>query len=108
VSTATTDYGWDWDARYAAWCELDVPDGWRAEITGEGITVTPPPMVPHVYVASIIDRALNAALPDDVLVLQAPGVAFAHLNRLYEPDLIIVPRETIPAPSTPLPPSGRY
>jgi hypothetical protein len=70
--------------------------------------VTPPPMVPHVYVASIIDRALNAALPDDVLVLQAPGVAFAHLNRLYEPDLIIVPRETIPAPSTPLPPSGRY
>jgi hypothetical protein len=42
-----------------------VPEGWRAEITEGGITVTPPPTVPHVYIASIIHRALNAALPAD-------------------------------------------
>lgn len=95
MSTATVEYGWDWDALYAAWCELDVPDGWRAEITEEGITVTPPPMVPHVYVASIIHRALVAVLPEDVHVFQAPGVAFSHLNRLYEPDLIVVPHVAV-------------
>ncbi|HJU97104.1 MAG TPA: Uma2 family endonuclease [Jiangellaceae bacterium] len=95
MSTATVDHGWDWDSLYAAWRQLDVPDGWRAEITEEGITVTPPPMVPHVHVASIIHRTLNAALPADVLVLQAPGVAFSHLTRLYEPDLIVVPHAAV-------------
>jgi hypothetical protein len=40
VSTATTDYGWDWDALYAAWCELRDPR--RAHGFGEVIALPIP------------------------------------------------------------------
>lgn len=33
MSTATVSYGWDWEALLRTWQELDVPEGWRAEIT---------------------------------------------------------------------------
>jgi hypothetical protein len=46
------------DARWAyllrAWQELDIPEGWRAEIREEGIVVTPPPSAAHGTTAVVL------------------------------------------------------
>lgn len=43
---------------------MDVPDGWRAEIMGEGINVTPPPGQAPNLIAGRVDRVLAPAVPD--------------------------------------------
>lgn len=40
-----------WDYLRDAWQELDVPEGWRAEIEGGAITLVPPPDPGHNLIA---------------------------------------------------------
>jgi len=92
---ATVEQDWSWDSLYAAWRELDVPEGWHAEITEEGITVTPPPTVQHTSVVEAVQTRLHAAVLPSVAVYQRLGLSFPHLRRLYEPDLVVIPRQAL-------------
>jgi hypothetical protein len=37
-----------WESLLRIWRDLDVPEGWRPELTAEGIIVTPPPGEPTI------------------------------------------------------------
>ncbi|NIH78254.1 Uma2 family endonuclease [Amycolatopsis viridis] len=106
MSSAVTGYGWDWQALLRTWQELDVPEGWRAEITEGGVTMTPPPGNGHSNIAELVNRALVRAAPDERAVLQTLGIAISGASRLYQPDLVVVPRrelltrpDTVPVPA---------
>jgi hypothetical protein len=47
MSTAFAGSMQAWDYLLDTWRELQVPEGWRAELTAEGIQMTPPPGGPH-------------------------------------------------------------
>ncbi|NYI89155.1 hypothetical protein HNR02_002478 [Amycolatopsis endophytica] len=82
MSSAMVGYGWEWEALLRTWQQLDVPEGWRAEITEGGVTMTPPPGNGHNKIANRIDRALHRTVPDDWAVLQELGIAIRGLSRL--------------------------
>lgn len=85
------------------WRELDVPDGWRAEIIDGDIRLMPPPGNPHNLIAELIHRALLRAIPGDWGVYQTLGVWLALLNKLYVPDLVVMPRSALRNAASPVP-----
>lgn len=97
MSSATTSYGWEWEGLLRAWQELDVPEGWRAEITEGGVTMTPPPGNGRNRIAHLVHRALGRAVPDDRDILQTLGIAIRGASRLYQPDLVVVPDRELSA-----------
>ncbi|MEU5161302.1 Uma2 family endonuclease [Streptomyces sp. NPDC020875] len=83
-----------WDLILETWRELDVPEGWHAEIDGDQITLAPPPHRHHNHITEGVQRALyGGGLPKDLGLYQTLGVQITPLQRLYVPDLVIVPRE---------------
>ena len=94
-----------WDYFLGTWKELDVPDGWRAEIVDDnGVLLVAPPSDPHNYIAVRITRALNGVVPDDWDVYQTLGVQFPAIERLYMPDLVVMPESVVLDPEqTPCP-----
>lgn len=44
--------------------ELDVPEGWRAEVIEERIVLTPPPGCGHHLIASRATKSLVRSIPD--------------------------------------------
>ncbi|TVT59053.1 Uma2 family endonuclease [Amycolatopsis rhizosphaerae] len=97
MGTIPVEFGSDWDALLRAWWELDVPEGWRAEILEGGVTVSPPPGNGHNLIADLAHRGLVRAVPVDWSVLQTLGVSIPGVKRLYEPDLVVVPRAELVA-----------
>jgi Uma2 family endonuclease len=95
MTAAAVHPWWEWDGLLQTWRELDVPQGWRAEITEDGITMTPPPSAPHNRIAGILDRTLNRALPDHLGVYQTLGIAIPTVGRLYIPDVCVVPIDAL-------------
>ncbi|MFD9958125.1 Uma2 family endonuclease [Amycolatopsis sp. NPDC058986] len=90
--------GQGWDALLRTWRELDVPEGWRAEIIEGGIVVmTPPPGRGHNLIADVLHPAVKTAVPREWAVLQTLGVSVPGLCRIYEPDLVVVPRAVVSA-----------
>lgn len=90
--TAAAVHPWrGWNGLLQTWRELDVPHGWRAEIIEDGITMTPPPSHEHNDIASLVDRTLSRALPDEFRVYQTLGVAIPVVDQLYIPDVCVVP-----------------
>ncbi|MDA8369288.1 MAG: Uma2 family endonuclease [Nocardiopsaceae bacterium] len=78
------------------WRELDVPDGWRAEIIDDnGVVLVAPPSDPHNFIAGRINRALLKTIPDDWDVYQTLGVWIALLEKLYVPDLLVMPTSVV-------------
>jgi Uma2 family endonuclease len=77
------------------WCELDVPEGWRPEVTTEGITMTPPPASAHNIVAERLHRMLVAVLNPSFGVYQTLGVAVPSVKGIYMPDLCVVPEKVL-------------
>lgn len=98
MSTAAVDHGWGWDALLRTWRDLDVPGGWSAEIVEGGIFVmTPPPGRGHNLIADVLHPAVKAAVPKDWVVAQTLGLSIPRLCRIYEPDLVVVPRAVLAA-----------
>ena len=97
MSTASLSLGGDWDALLRVWQELDVPEGWRAEILEAGVTMTPPPGNGHNVIADVVNHALVRANPGDWAILQTLGVSIRQAKRLYEPDFVVVPRAELRA-----------
>ncbi|WP_405657779.1 Uma2 family endonuclease [Streptomyces sp. RK9] len=84
-----------WDYLLQAWRELDVPEGWHAEIDEGQIVLVPPPHRHHNGIAAALHRALNKALPEEMEVYQTLGIHIAALDKLYVPDVVVAPREAV-------------
>lgn len=102
VEPAMTEENTTWELLLRTWQELDFPEGWRAEIRGEGVIVVPPPSNEHGRTASKVHRALDRVAPEDITAIQNIGVEVAALGKLYIPDLVFVAEAAIPAGSTPV------
>ncbi|MER6120215.1 Uma2 family endonuclease [Streptomyces sp. NPDC001743] len=89
--------GRPWDYLLRTWQELDVPEGWRAEIDEGQIVLVPPPHAHHNGIAAKVQRRLYANLPDELEIYQTLGVHVAPLDKLYVPDLVVMPAELIDA-----------
>ncbi|MEV2274474.1 Uma2 family endonuclease [Nocardiopsis sp. NPDC049922] len=89
-----------WDYLLRTWQELDVPDGWRAEILNDnGVVLVPPPSDPHNIIASLVHRVLVRSVPDEWHVFQTLGVQVSAVERLYVPDVIVMPEDVVLDPS---------
>ncbi|KUJ69782.1 restriction endonuclease [Streptomyces albus subsp. albus] len=86
-----------WDYLVRTWQELDVPEGWRAEIDEGSITLVPPPGLRHNVIAIDVQRALYRCLPEGLDVFQTLGVHITPLERLYVPDLVVIERALVTA-----------
>lgn len=85
-----------WENLVETWRELDVPEGWRAEIIEEQIVMTPPPDRPHNMIADLVHRALVRGTPEDWAIFQTAGVSVPMRSGLFIPDLVVIPRERLP------------
>ncbi|HVV18121.1 MAG TPA: Uma2 family endonuclease [Pseudonocardiaceae bacterium] len=87
-----------WAALLAAWQELEVPAGWRAEVMGEqGLTLTPPPGNGHNVIVELVHRTLARTVPDDWGLYQTLGVSIPMRLKLFVPDLVVIPRAVVAA-----------
>ncbi|WP_236793982.1 Uma2 family endonuclease [Amycolatopsis sp. GM8] len=103
MSTAVVGTSLSWDYLLDTWRELDVPEGWRPELTVEGIHMTPPPGGPHNLIADLVHRALIGGCPDDCGIFQTQGVGIRQIGGIYVPDFCVAPRAAIPHNSDPVP-----
>ena len=94
-----------WDYVLGTWKELNVPEGWRAEIIDDnGVVLVAPPSDPHNIIADRVNRALLRVIPDDWGVYQTLGIQLSKVERLYMPDLVVMPESIVLDPSrTPCP-----
>lgn len=92
-----------WDELLYQWQELDVPEGWRAEIVEERIVMSPPPGHGHNQIADLVHRDLVPVIPRSWAIFQTAGVSVPLRNSLFIPDLVVVPRAQVPADDDPAP-----
>lgn len=94
VSTVMVELPDSWSSLLRTWRELDIPEGWRAEITELGVTLMPPPRVPNGNIADLVHKTLvRADLPDEWAFHQTMGVRIRPLDQLYIPDILVIPRD---------------
>ncbi|WP_405848777.1 Uma2 family endonuclease [Streptomyces niveus] len=86
-----------WEYLLETWRELDVPEGWRAEIDEARIFLVPPPHAHHNGIAAKVQRALYRNLAEDLEIYQTIGVHIAPLDKLYVPDLVVMPSDAVDA-----------
>ncbi|MER7758778.1 Uma2 family endonuclease [Streptomyces sp. NPDC097619] len=92
------DHGSDglpWDYLLQSWRELDVPEGWRAEIDEGRITLVPPPHRHHNSIAARLQRALYGVMPPEWDCYQTLGIEVARLGKLYVPGLVVMPTDVV-------------
>ncbi|WP_231626766.1 Uma2 family endonuclease [Streptomyces apocyni] len=80
-----------------AWRELNVPEGWRAEIDEGKIHLVPPQHAHHHGIAAAVQRRLYKSPPSELGIFQTLGIHIAPLDRLYVPDLVVMPTDLIEA-----------
>ncbi|MFF6971601.1 MULTISPECIES: Uma2 family endonuclease [Streptomyces] len=86
-----------WDALLETWRGLDVPEGWHAEISEGQIHVVPPPHAQHNRITAKLQRALLTVLPDEWEVFQTLGIQIVASEKLYIPDLVVMPDDVVAA-----------
>ncbi|GAA3727680.1 Uma2 family endonuclease [Spinactinospora alkalitolerans] len=92
------------DLLLRTWRELDVPDGWRAEIIDPGrISLVAPPSNPHNFIAGRANRALLRTIPDDWDIYQTLGMWITPLCKLFIPDLVVAPHAVLRDTKAPVP-----
>src|SRR5437764_4894980 len=92
-----------WEQLVQTWRELDVPEGWRAEIIEEEIVMTPPPGHGHNLIADQVNRALVRGVPDHWAIFQTEGVSVPLRRNLFIPDFLVIPRDRVPMDEEPDP-----
>ncbi|MCT2545836.1 Uma2 family endonuclease [Streptomyces atratus] len=97
VENDQTSEGRPWDYLLQTWRELDVPEGWRAEIDEGQIVLAPPPHAHHNGIAELVQDCLYRVRPAGVGVYQTLGVHVVPLDKLYVPDLVVMERELVMA-----------
>ncbi|MFI6686207.1 Uma2 family endonuclease [Streptomyces sp. NPDC050485] len=92
MTAEVVEGGSQWGRLLKAWQDMDVPDGWRAEIDEGRIIVVPPPSSGHNLIADLVSQWLYRCLPDGYGLYQTLGVHIASLGKLYVPDLVVFER----------------
>ncbi|GHF63387.1 Uma2 family endonuclease [Amycolatopsis bartoniae] len=82
-----------WPELLRMWQTLDLPHGWRAEITEGGIAVTPSPDHDHKAIAHLVHKALIKGIPDEWAVYQTHGLRIAGAHKVFIPDLVVAPED---------------
>lgn len=103
MSAAFVDSARDWQYLLETWKGLEVPEGWRPELTVEGIHMTPPPGGPHNLIADLVDDALRSVKLAGCGVFQTLALSVEQVGAIYIPDLCVVPRDVIPRNADPVP-----
>ncbi|WP_354645014.1 Uma2 family endonuclease [Kitasatospora camelliae] len=98
MTAMTVESGRQWSYLLATWRELDVPEGWRAEIEGGQIVLVPPPGKGHNLIAGEVHDALLRCLPREIGVYQSLGTETARLEKVYVPDLVVLDKDALEAP----------
>lgn len=78
-----------WATLRATWQEVDVPEGYRAEISEGAIRMNPPPGGKHTFTASKVHRLLLPHTPPGIEVFQSAAVEMPDIEKLYLPDLVV-------------------
>nr|WP_285730073.1 hypothetical protein [Nocardiopsis sp. ATB16-24] len=60
-----------------------------------------PPSDPHHYIAARVSRMLGRVLPDEWDVCRTLGIQLVAVERLYVPDLVVMPEDIALDPSNP-------
>ncbi|MFI6725144.1 Uma2 family endonuclease [Streptomyces atratus] len=97
VENAQASEGRPWDYLLQTWRELDVPEGWRAEIDEGRIVLVPPFQAYHHAIAGHVQRRLYEDLPEEWGIYQVLSVHAAPLGKLYVPHLVVMPTALITA-----------
>ena len=79
-------------------------DGNRYELVDGALVVTPSPSRRHQGVSSRLQRALDAACPDDLMVLSAPLDFVIADDTTLQPDLVVVDTAVVRDERAPLRP----
>jgi hypothetical protein len=74
-----------------AWLELDLPNGWKAEVVAGTMAVSPPAGPRHDALVDTVTDALTGALPAGWRVRQRFGLRIAGEERIYRPDVVVIP-----------------
>ncbi|MGW7295719.1 Uma2 family endonuclease [Streptomyces xiamenensis] len=83
--------GETWDELVRVWEEMDVPPGWKAEIIGGSIVMSPAPSKPHTFIATKLQWRLHPAIPDGWDVYQNVDVRIPLRSGVFQPDLVVLP-----------------
>jgi Uma2 family endonuclease len=90
-----------WEVVLRAWEQLDLPEGWRAEIIEGDIHIMTPSTNEHGHIVSLLHRQLIVETMSpgsgvaDAEIYQAIGMRLPVLDNHYIPDLLVLPS---PAP----------
>ncbi|MFW5416050.1 Uma2 family endonuclease [Nocardiopsis sp. CNT-189] len=77
------------------WRELDVPDGWRAEIIDGDIRLMAPPAALHNFILNLLLQFLPKHLPDACGIYTTQGILLPSSSQLYIPDALILPNRAL-------------
>jgi Uma2 family endonuclease len=86
-----------WEVVLRAWEELDLPEGWRAEIIEGDITITTPPSLEHSRIVWLLNKSLTREILregsdlGDAEVHQAVDVQIPSRTSAFIPDLMVLP-----------------
>lgn len=103
MSTATTlEAYYGWDELLRLWQQLDVPEGWRAELSPEGVHMTPPPATPHNNTLARLNRQLVDASRSPLEVYPVQGIALHTVSSVVMPDLCVLDIGRVPSDDGPV------
>jgi len=103
MTTTVSDSDFSWAYVLQTWNELNVPEGWRPEITPEGIFMSPPPVGSHNLIADELHHAVGAVIDRSRFgVFQTQGVAVQSIGGIFVPDLCVASRAEVPSGSDPV------
>jgi Uma2 family endonuclease len=86
-----------WEVVLRAWEQLDLPEGWRAEIIEGDIHIVTPPKDEHSHIVTLIHKWLvKESLRDgsalgEIELYQNIDVRVPRRHSLYIPDLVVLP-----------------
>ncbi|MEU6269104.1 Uma2 family endonuclease [Saccharopolyspora shandongensis] len=88
--------GFDFDGYVReAWLGVEQPEGWRTELLGRRIVLSPPLGNRHALGASRLSRALLGGIPDDWAILRQTAIDISPRLGVLMPDLVVAPRESL-------------
>ncbi|WP_217253269.1 Uma2 family endonuclease [Streptomyces sp. AC602_WCS936] len=96
-----------WDEIVWVWRQTEAPKGCKAEIVEGLITVAPLSSVAHNGVAERVQRRLYDVVPQDWGIYQRLPLAVPGRLGLFEPDLVVVPKQLLRAGEEQLIPASK-
>lgn len=93
-----------WERMLDTWRELDVPEGYRPEMTAEGIVMTPAPGGRHNKIGDRAFRELAASIPTEFGIYPMLGVGIKDAESISIPDFTVARLSETPDGPDPMPP----